>query len=68
MLETTGYILLGILAVVWIAAILFGLIAAFPFGLLGLMGLLGVGLLLIKVIKERLNSEEDDYYSRNVEK
>lgn len=68
MLETTGYILLGILAVVWIGAILFGLIAAFPFGLLGLMGLVGVGLLLIKVIKERLNSEEDDYYSRNVEK
>ena len=45
-----------------------GLIVAFPYGLVGLVGLLGVGVLLIKVVKDRLNSSEDNYYSKNVEK
>ena len=47
---------------------LFGVIAAFPYGIIILIALLGVGSLLVKVIKERLASKEDDYYSKNVEK
>ncbi len=41
---------------------------AFPVGLIGLVIIFGIGLLLIKVIRERMNSTEDNYYSKNVEK
>ena len=47
---------------------LVGFIAIIPFGLIGLMVLLGIGALLVKVIKERLQSREDDYYANNVDK
>lgn len=66
--EKIGYLCLGIVAAVYIGAMLFGVIAAFPYGLIILVALLGVGALLVKVIKERLASKEDDYYSKNVEK
>ena len=56
------------MAACYLLAIFAGVIAAFPYGLLVLLGLLGVGVLLIKVIKERLANKEDDYYSKNVEK
>ena len=45
-----------------------GMIAAFPWGLIGLVALLGVGLLFAKVLQDRLANKEDDYYSKNVEK
>lgn len=66
--EKIGYGCLGLLAVCYIIALLIGAIAAFPFGLILLVALLGIGALIIKVIKERLASQEDDYYSKNVEK
>ena len=59
-MEYIGYFLLAIVVVVWIIAMIVGMIVAFPFGLIGLVAILGVGLLLIKVI--------DDHYSQNVEK
>ena len=68
MLELVGYVLLGVVAVLWIVAMFAGMIMAFPYGLIGLVGLVGVGLLLIKVLKERMTNPEDDYYSKNVEK
>ena len=67
-MEYIGYILLGIVAVVWIGAIIFGMVVAFPFGLIGLVAILGVGFLLAKVIKDRLENREDDHYSKTVEK
>ena len=60
-------ILLGLTAV-WILAIVAGSIAAFPVGLIGLLVLVAIGLLFVKVLKERLSSKEDRYYSENVEK
>ena len=66
--EKIGYILLGIVALFWIVAIFIGMIVAFPFGLLGFVAIVGVGLLFIKALKERLNNAEDDHYSKNVEK
>ena len=66
--EKIGYSCLAILALIYVVVMLFGAIAAFPFGVLILIGMLGVGALLVKVIKERLASKEDDYYSKNVEK
>ena len=66
--EKVGYTCLGIIALLYIGAMLFGIFAAFPFGLIILIGILGIGILFIKVFKERLASREDDYYSKNVEK
>ena len=66
--EKWGYSLLGIIAVVYLLAMLVGMIAAFPFGLFGLLLIAGIGILLVKVIKERLQNKEDDYYSNKVDK
>ena len=66
--EKIGYTLLGVLALLWLAAMLTGMVIAFPFGLLGLVALAGIGALFMKVLKERLTNKEDDYYSKNVER
>ena len=66
--EKTGYTCLAIVAGCYLLAILVGVIAAFPLGLLGLVALVGIGALVVKVLKERLGSAEDDYYDKNVEK
>jgi len=67
-LEKIAYILLGSLAALYALAILVGMMAAMPWGIIGLMAIVGFGLLFIKVLKERLASKEDDYYAKNVEK
>ena len=66
--EKIGYTLLGLLALLWLVAMLTGLVIAFPFGLIGLIALVGIGALFMKVCKERLTNKEDDYYSKNVER
>jgi hypothetical protein len=65
-MEKAGYVLLAILALIWFALIITGMVLAFPFGILGFIGIIGIGLLLIKVIKDRISSREDDYYDKNV--
>jgi hypothetical protein len=67
-MEKTGYALLAIVAIVWIGIVIGGLVLAFPYGLIGLLGILGIGILLIKVLSDRLNNKEDDHYSNNVDK
>ncbi len=67
-MENIGYILLAIVAVCWIAAVIIGVIVAFPIGLIGLIAIIGIGFLFAKVIKDRLENKEDDHYSKNVEK
>jgi uncharacterized membrane protein YraQ (UPF0718 family) len=67
-MEKLAYILLIIVAAIWIVAILMGMIMAFPYGLIGLVVIIAVGLLFAKVIKDRLSNKEDDYYSKNVDK
>ncbi len=66
-MEKAGYAILLSLAVLWILGIIGGMIAAFPVGLVGLVALVGIGLLFIKVVKDRLSNKEDDYYSKNVD-
>jgi hypothetical protein len=66
--EKVGYSCLAVVALCYLGAMLFGIVAAFPFGLIILIGLIGFGILLVKVIKERLGNREDDYYTKNVEK
>ena len=67
-MEKIGYAILIFIAVCWLLAIIAGMIVAFPFGLIGLLALLGIGLLFAKVVKDRLANKEDDYYSKNVDK
>ncbi len=67
-MERLGYILLSIIAIAWILGMVAGMVAAFPFGLIGLIVLVGIGLLFAKVVKDRINNTEDDYYSKNVDK
>jgi hypothetical protein len=66
-MEYIGYVFLAIVALVWIIALFIGLIAAFPYGLIGLIAIIGLGFLFAKVIKDRLENKEDDHYSDNVE-
>ena len=67
-MENIGYILLGIVVACWLVALIVGMVAAFPFGVIGLVGIIGVGFLFAKVIRDRLKNREDDYYSKNVDK
>jgi hypothetical protein len=66
--EKIGYSILGSVALLWIVGMVVGAIAASPYGLVGLLTFVGVGALLIKVIRERLKNKEDDYYSNNVDR
>lgn len=66
-MEKTGYVIVGVLALLWLGAMLWGMIAAMPFGLIGLAAIVAGGLFFTKAIKDRLASKEDDYYSKNVD-
>ena len=66
-MENLGYILIGSVLLLWIIAIIAGLIAILPYGLVGLVALTGGAVLLAKVIKERLANREDDHYSKTVQ-
>lgn len=66
-MEYIGYVFLAIVVLIWIIALFIGMIAAFPYGLIGLLAIIGIGFLLAKVIKDRLENKEDDHYSDNVE-
>lgn len=65
--EIVAYSLLGILVAGWGLLMLAGMVAAYPFGLIVLVAVLAFGLLLIKVLKERVDNKEDDHYDRNVD-
>jgi hypothetical protein len=67
-LETFGYICLGIVGAAWLVALIAGVIEVLPFGLLGVVALLGFAALLVKVVRERRANEEDDYYAKNVKR
>jgi len=67
-MEKIAYAILLGLAVLWLLAVVAGMIAAFPFGILGLLAIVAIGLLFIKVLRERLANKEDDHYSRHVDK
>ena len=67
-MEKIGFGLLILTLLLYVMAMLGGIIAAFPWGLIGLIPITGFGLLFLKVLNERLNNAEDDYYSKNVDK
>ncbi len=65
-MKAIGYTLLGIVAAIWLIAMVVGMVAAFPYGLIGLLGFAGIGCLVIHVLAERFKNKEDDYYDKNV--
>jgi hypothetical protein len=67
-MEKLGYLLLLAVAAVWLYAIIRGMIAILPYGIVGLVALAGIGLLFAKVVKDRVGSTEDEYYSKNVDR
>jgi hypothetical protein len=66
--EKTAYIILLLVALVWLVAMVVGMVATFPMGLIGLVVIVGLGLLFIKALKERLSTSKADRYSKEVEK
>ena len=67
-MEKIAYILLLIVVICWFVAMIAGMVAAFPAGIIGLIAIVGFGLLFIKVLKERLKDQKQDRYSKEVEK
>ena len=67
-MESIGYVLLSIVALCWIGAMFYGVVKAFPFGIIVLIGIVGLAFLFGKVVKDRLENKEDDHYSENVDK
>ena len=61
-----GYGLLMAAFIGYLVLIIIGLLDVLPEGIVGLLAIAGFGLLLIKVIKDRLTNKEDNYYSKNV--
>lgn len=68
MLEKFGYLFLVIALLVWIYLMIKGLIQALPEGIIGFIVIAGIGLLFIKVVRDRIRNKEDDYYNKNVKK
>ena len=65
-MEKIGYLLLGIVFIIWLFGIIIGMIVAIPWGLIGFIAIIGIGLLFFKVLSDRLSSKEDDYYDKNI--
>lgn len=53
-------------AIVWLGGVVFAMFTVMPYGLIGFVGLTGAGLLIAKVVRDRMNNAEDDYYSKNI--
>ncbi|MEM1263118.1 MAG: hypothetical protein AAGH76_12035 [Pseudomonadota bacterium] len=68
MLETIGYVCLGIVAAVYVVLMLTGIVAMGAFSWIGLLLAIGIGALFVKVLAERIANKEDDHYSKNVER
>ena len=66
-LDTIALALVVIFAVLWLVTFVTGLLAAIPFGILGLIPVAIVLALLVEVIRQRRANTEDDYYDKNVD-
>jgi hypothetical protein len=67
-MEKTGYIILIVVTIVWIIAWIVGMFENIWLGTIGLVTIIGLGLLFIKALTDRLASKKDDKYSRDVKK
>lgn len=59
-MENIGYFLLGLAAACWVFAMMMGMVAAWPYGGIGLVATVGIGFQLAKVIKARLENKKEE--------
>ncbi len=67
-MEKMGYIILILITIAWIIAWIVGMFENVWLGIIGLVTIIGLGLLFIKALTDRLASKKDDKYSRDIEK
>ena len=67
-MEKTAYFILIMVAVAWMIAWIIGMFQNMWIGIIGIAMLLGLGLLFIKALKDRMKSQKDDRYARDVKK
>jgi len=67
-MEKAGYFILIVVAIAWIIAWVIGMFQNIWIGIIGLVMLIGFGLLFIKALSDRIKSNKDDRYFRDVEK
>ena len=67
-MEKMGYIILIIVTIAWIIAWIVGMFENVWLGIIGLVTIIGLGLLFIKALTDRLESKKDDKYSKDVKK
>lgn len=67
-MERIGYIILITVAILWLALVIYGMVEAFPVGIIGILAIVGIGILVIKVVQDKAANEEDKHYSDKVEK
>ncbi len=67
-LDTLVLAMVIVFVVLWLGAAVTGLMAAVPYGWLGLIPIALVGGVVVTVVYQRLTNKEDDYYEKNVEK
>ena len=60
-------ILFSVIALAYLGLIIFGLVQAWPWGVIGLVVLANLVILFALVVKNRVGNKEDDYYSKNVD-
>ena len=67
-MEKTAYFILIMVAAAWMIAWIIGMFQNMWIGIIGIAMLLGLGLLFIKALKDRMKSKKDDRYARDVKK
>ncbi|HHG89961.1 MAG TPA: hypothetical protein ENJ90_05730 [Devosia sp.] len=67
-LDQIVLIIVVVLAIGWVLTVAGGMVSVMPWGLLGLVPLAIFIAILWRVIYQRLNNAEDDYYEKNVDK
>ena len=65
-LDKLALICVIIFAVIWCTLLLASAVAEFPYGLIVLLGLLVAGYFIYRVVRERMENKEDDYYEKNI--
>ncbi len=67
-LDQVALILVIAGAAVWLVTLVTGMMQFMPYGMLILVPLALVAGLLVRIIGQRMNNKEDDYYDKNIEK
>jgi hypothetical protein len=67
-MEKLGYILIGLFYLLGSYLTLKEIEQFYPEGLLVILIYSGLLVLFVKVLKERLNNKDDDYYSKEIDK